>query len=121
MMTIEMRFSMSAGVLGVALFSEPAWADRDRRADVPPIPTGSPAVMHGGQPQGAEPTPESMSMTRDGVSVDSDENGNRHSGGVYTGADRSPVAGAYPSTNVTRPSEISKPESGAAGIPLWRW
>lgn len=57
---------------------------------------------------------------REGVPVDSYTSGNLRSGG-RAGADGRPVAGAYPSTNVTRPSEISKPESGAAGVPLWRW
>ncbi len=121
MMTRPMRRAVSAGVLGVALFSAPAWADRDRQGDVPPIPADPLVVMDGGEPHGPEVAPGSLSLMRDGVSLDSYKNGDLSTGGVRTGTDRRSVAGAYPSTNVTRPSEILKPESGAAGIPLWRW
>ncbi len=119
MMTRRARRAMSAWVLGVALFSAPAWADRDRRGDVPPIATDPPVVIHGGEPHGPETTPGSIFMMRDGVAPDSYKTGDLNTDGVRAGADR--MAGAYPSTNVTRPSEILKPESGAAGIPLWRW
>ncbi len=117
MATIKTGIAMPALVITAVLFGTSAWADRDPRADVPPIPADHSMAIHGAHPHGMESIPESMSLMREGVAVDAYINGTLNRSGVRARADE----GAYPSTNVTRPSEINKPDSGAAGIPLWRW
>jgi hypothetical protein len=121
MATITTGIAMPALVITAVLFSTSAWADRAPRTDVPPIPADHSMAIHGAHPHGMEAIPESKPLMREGVAVDAYIDGTLNRSGVRAGADERPMDGAYPSTNVTRPSEISKPDSGAAGVPLWRW
>lgn len=118
MATIQTVRAVPALVLGVVLFTTPAWADLGSRSGVPPIQSHQPVTLHEDQRHGAQSTP----TYRGGLSADSLKTGDRSLRSIGGGMDGSrAIANSHSPINIIRPGEIQEHDARDSGIPLWRW